>query len=180
MMDQGGDRILLIGYGNPGRLDDGLGPALAAALDELRLPGVTIDADYQLTVEDAASVAEHDVVVFADADVAGPEPFWLRRIEPDPDPAPAVSFSSHSVEPEQILALAHRLFGARTQGYVLAIRGYAFNDFGEGLSEKARANLAAALQFIEPLLRRRSFRDVSAEREDRTRISMASSIGDQP
>ena len=25
------ERVLLIGYGNPGRLDDGLGPAAAAA-----------------------------------------------------------------------------------------------------------------------------------------------------
>jgi len=66
--------VLVIGYGNPGRRDDGLGPALAERLQELRLPGVDVDADYQLTVEDAAAAAEHDVVVFADAAQAGPEP----------------------------------------------------------------------------------------------------------
>ncbi|MGB9624654.1 MAG: hydrogenase maturation protease [Phycisphaerae bacterium] len=178
MMNPGGTRILLIGYGNPGRLDDGLGPALAAAVERLALPGVTVDADYQLTVEHAASVAENDVVVFADADVAGAEPFSLRRI--DPDPEPAVSFSSHSAEPQQVLALAHCLFGARTQGYVLAIRGYAFDRFGEGLSEKARANLTAALRFIEPHLRQRSFCDTGAEQDARTRNRIAPSIGDEP
>jgi len=177
-MDPGGGRILLIGYGNPGRLDDGLGPAMAAAVERLALPGVTVDADYQLTVEHAASVAENDVVVFADADVAGAVPFSLRRIDPDPDPV--VSFSSHSAEPQQILALAHRLFGARTEGYVLAIRGYAFDGFGEGLSDGARANLTAALRFIEPYLRERSFYGACAERGDRTRSRIAPSIGDEP
>ena len=48
-------KVLLIGYGNPGRLDDGLGPALAAAVEKLAIPGVTVDADYQLNVEDAAA-----------------------------------------------------------------------------------------------------------------------------
>lgn len=44
-------RILLIGYGNPGRGDDGLGPALAAAIEAMELPGVTVEADYQLMVD---------------------------------------------------------------------------------------------------------------------------------
>ena len=82
-------KVLLIGYGNPGRLDDGLGPALATAIEKLGIEGVTVDAAYQLSVEDAAAAAEHDIVVFADADVSGPEPFRFHRIEP----APALSFS---------------------------------------------------------------------------------------
>ena len=51
--------ILLIGFGNPGRLDDGLGPALADAIEKLALPGVTVESNYQLTVEDAAEIAKH-------------------------------------------------------------------------------------------------------------------------
>ena len=51
------------------RLDDGLGPALADALEKLDLPGVSVDADYQLMIEDAAEVAEHDFAIFADAAV---------------------------------------------------------------------------------------------------------------
>ena len=49
--------------------------------------------------------------------------------------------------------LAHNVFGARTEGWALGIRGYAFDEFGERLSERALANLAAAAAFIEPLLR---------------------------
>ena len=155
-MTDAGD-VLVIGFGNPGRLDDGLGPALARRIEALGLPGVTVDADYQLTVEDAADVAKHETVVFADADVNGPEPFSMRRIHPG---ITRVSFSSHSVAPEAVLSLARELFKAEPQGYVLGIRGYAFDEFGERLSEKAKANLAAAATFLESALRRREFTEV--------------------
>jgi hydrogenase maturation protease len=143
-------RILVIGYGNPGRLDDGLGPALAAALEPLDLPGVTVDADYQLTVETAAAVAEHDVVIFADASVAGDEPFFFRAVRAD---GAELSFSTHSVEPGAVLALCEQLFASRPRAYVLGIRGYEFNEFGERLSEAARTNLTAAVGFLARVLR---------------------------
>ncbi len=158
-MTGSGPRILVIGYGNPGRRDDGLGPALAAALEELALPGVTVDVDYQLTVEHAAAVAQHDVVVFADAAVRGAEPFEFRPLAPG-EPA---TFSTHSVSPAGVLALARQCFQARTQGYVLALRGYEFNEFGEGLSPQAQTNLTAALEFIQTFLRDRRVSEVAPQ-----------------
>ena len=147
-MKRAAQRILVIGYGNPGRLDDGLGPAFADAARRLRLPGVTVESNYQLNVEDAQTIAGHDVVVFADASVTGPDPYELRRVEPRPES----SFSTHSLSPEAVLALAHRCFAVRTRGYLLAIRGHAFDAFGEELSERARENLRTAVEFILPLL----------------------------
>lgn len=152
MVDVSGSSVLVIGFGNPGRLDDGLGPALAAALERRDLPGVTVDADYQLTVEDAAAVAESEVVVFADAAVDGP-PVSFRRLEPKP----ALSFSSHSVEPAALIALARDLFGWQGRAYMLGIRGYAFNAFEERLSVRARENLAEAVRFATRVLRERCF-----------------------
>lgn len=146
-------KILLIGYGNPGRLDDGLGPAVAEAMEKLDLDGVTVDADYQLVLEDAAAIAEHDVVIFADADTEAAGPFYFKALEPNT----SLGFSSHSVQPAAALGLAHELFGAKTKGYVLGIRGYAFNEYEESMSQQARSNLAAALTFIEGVLRRRNF-----------------------
>jgi hydrogenase maturation protease len=142
-------RILVIGFGNPGRQDDGLGPALAAWLEGRGLPGVTVDSDYQLTVEDAEATARQEIVIFADASVGGSEPFYFRRVRPHGAPG----FSSHSVEPGEVLALAEAIFGARPEAYVLGIRGHAFNEFGEGLSAQAQANLAAASEFLERVLR---------------------------
>jgi len=147
--------VHVIGFGNPGRLDDGLGPALADAIEAQSLPGVTVESDYQLTVEDAHEVAKHDVVVFADADVGGREPFYFRRL--------AVTGSnllgSHGVAPGEVYGLAKLLFDAKTSAYILGIRGYEFNAFGERLSEKAKDNLIKATLFLTRVIDSTSFDD---------------------
>ncbi|MDP8211960.1 MAG: hydrogenase maturation protease [Candidatus Zapsychrus exili] len=141
-------KVLLIGFGNPGRLDDGLGPALAEAIENLNLLGVTVDSDYQLTVEDASQISEHNVVIFADASTNCDEPYIFREIKPKTD----ISFSSHSISPENVLGLSEELFAAKTQGFVLEIRGYDFNEFGQKLSSKAQDNLIDAVEFVKAKL----------------------------
>lgn len=138
-------KVLIIGYGNPGRLDDGLGPALVQRIEALNLPGVTTATDYQLNVEHAADVVGCDVVIFADADITDVEPFRFERIRPAEE---TLSFSTHSVSPAAILAMARDMFSATPKAYVLGIHGYEFNEFGERLSDKARGNLDAAVTFI--------------------------------
>lgn len=163
-------RILVFGFGNPGRRDDGLGPAFAAALERGAPSHVEIDSDYQLTVEDAATIRDYEVVIFVDAAVAGPEPFSFERLlqnapavvvsdGPRHPDAPPISFSSHSASPGGVLALAAELFDARPEAYLLGIRGYAFNEFGEQLSPLATANLAATLEFLKPILLTGAFAD---------------------
>jgi len=141
--------MLLIGYGNPGRGDDGLGPAFAEAVERLQMPGVSVDANYQLTVEDAEAVARHPVVVFIDAELNGPGPFSFSRLSP----APTWNFESHRLGPGAVLALAAEVFGARPEGYLLGIRGYEFGRFEEVLSQRARSNLEAALLFFQTWIR---------------------------
>jgi len=138
-------RMMVIGYGNPGRLDDGLGPAFAERVTDLRLPSVTVEADYQLTVEDAVRIADYDMVLFADASVSGEEPFFCRPVVA----VKGTEFSSHHVAPEQVLHLAASLFGVTPQAWVLGIRGYEFDEFGERLSEPARQNLDQAVKFFQ-------------------------------
>ena len=149
-------KIFVIGYGNPGRLDDGLGPAFASAIADLNISGVSVDSDYQLAVEDAHAIAECDYAVFADASVEGSEPFFFKRVEPEA----TEGFSSHILEPPAVMHLAQTLFHSHVKGYILGIRGYEFDAFGEHLSAKAEANLAKALAFLEPVLRERSFEKV--------------------
>ena len=146
-------KVLLIGYGNPGRLDDGLGPALAEAITHKKFENVTVDANYQLTVEDAAEIVEHDVVIFADASVNSEEPFAFKSVTPKI----VNTFSSHSIEPEIVLGFAYDLFKAKTKGYTLAIRGYEFNEFGERLSSRAQDNLISAVEFLSKLLTTKNF-----------------------
>ncbi len=140
--------IILIGFGNPGRLDDGLGPALAEQVEQLDLPRLTVESHYQLAVEHAELVSDHDVVIFADAAIEGEEPFEWSRLAPRLD----ASFTTHEVAPSTILGLAHNLFGASTEGYLLAIRGYRFDDFGEQLSDLAQNNLSAAIRMLQTII----------------------------
>lgn len=137
-------RILVLGYGNPGRLDDGLGPSFVDRIARLELPGVTAEANYQLNVEDAAVAAEYDVVLFVDASVCGPEPFCCCELAPR-EPG---SFSSHHVEPGEVVFLARTLFEARFDAYLLGIRGYEFDEFGERLCPRAEGNLDRAVAFF--------------------------------
>lgn len=152
-------RVLLIGYGNPGRLDDGLGPALVEELQKLAIANLDVEADYQLTVEDACTAAAHDVVIFADATVKGDAPFAFRRVDPL---GRRPGCGSHTVEPEEVAGLAQELFGARTAFYTLAIRGFEFDEYREVLSEKARKNLMQALQFVANVLRDGDFERAAA------------------
>ena len=138
-------RILIIGYGNPGRLDDGLGPAFAAEIERLAPPGVRVESSYQLCVEDAAAVARHDVVIFADAATDSMAAFYFRRLEPVEDHG----FSTHNISPAAVLGLAHELFAAQTVGFLLGIRGSTFNGLGEHLSPAAEQNLTAAVAYLE-------------------------------
>jgi hydrogenase maturation protease len=149
------EKVLLYGYGNPGRGDDGLGPALAAAIEELGMPGIAVDANYQLTVEDAANIAGYAAVVFADAAMLGPTPFWFSRI--DDSVIGHVGWTSHSVSPAQVVALARDLFTSKVPAYALGIRGYEFGELDESLSPPARDNLAEAVTFARKALVERRF-----------------------
>ena len=150
-------KVLFIGYGNPGRLDDGLGPALAARIEArieaLALKGMTVEADYQLGVENAFDVSRHDVVIFADAAVRGKAPFFFKEIHP----RSPLSLGSHSVSPEAVIYFAERLFHSRARAYVLGIRGYEFNGYNESLSERAEKNLEEAFQFVAKLVQSGNF-----------------------
>lgn len=136
-------RILVLGYGNPGRRDDGLGPAVVNAIAAEGWAGVTTWENDQLTIEDAIDIAAHDVVWFVDAARGGEEPVHEETVVP----ALEITFSSHILSPGTLLAIAQREFGAMPEAHLLAIRGYDFS-FEEGLTEAAVRNLAHAVELL--------------------------------
>ena len=64
-------KILIYGYGNPGRQDDGLGNAFTNRIQEwVAIEGLHdfhFDSNYQLNIEDAEAISNMDLVIFADA-----------------------------------------------------------------------------------------------------------------
>jgi len=141
-------RTLVLGIGNPGRRDDGLGAAAIERLKKRRLAGVTCDANYQLNVEDALACAGHDLVVFIDAARGLRRPFRFERVAP----GASIPAMSHALGPAAVLTLAAELYGKTPDAWILAIRGHRFS-LGEGLTEKAGRNLVLALEFLVAFLK---------------------------
>ncbi len=140
--------VLIYGYGNPGRQDDGLGPAMVEQIERLGFGFVETDANYQLSIEDAAEMAAHDFVVLIDTTVQDVDCFSIRKVLP----ASAITFTSHLVDPESIVALCDDAFGRVPDVWIIGIRGYEF-EFTEGFTERAQKNYRKAFVFITQLLR---------------------------
>lgn len=133
---------LVIGYGNPGRGDDGLGPRLATWAAEQGLPGLEVICDFQLKVEHAISVAAASRVLFVDACLECDRAFRISPVSP----SAAAGIDSHSVDPAAVMGLASLLFGASPPADVLAIAGTDFDMLEDELSAGALRNLAEAQQ----------------------------------
>ena len=132
--------ILVLAVGNPSRGDDAIGPALAARIEEARLPGVEVIVEYQLQVENALDLVDRKRVIFVDAGTGTPGPFELRRIEAVPE----FLHTSHALSPEAVLATYRRVTGDEPpEAWVLCVRGESF-ELGNELSAAAADHLEAA------------------------------------
>lgn len=137
-------KMLLLGIGNSGRGDDGLGWKFIEAVTAEDYDFMDYEYRYQLQVEDAALVAYYDLVVFVDAcHTPLEEGYELRRCEA----VPSGSFTTHEQDPGTILYLANTLYGAFPSAYILAISGKDW-EMATTLSAEADANLRRAVAFI--------------------------------
>jgi hydrogenase maturation protease len=139
--------VLVIGYGNPLRGDDGIGPAVAAAVAALNLPGVRVRVVHQLTPELAADLADARVAVFVDA-ADGGEPVAAVRVEPSPDGG----VMTHAADPRGLLALAVAVFGRAPEAWLVTAAGADFG-FRDGLTAAGAENARAAAGRVERLVR---------------------------
>jgi hydrogenase maturation protease len=158
LAENGPPAVLIVGYGNPGRQDDGLGPEIVQELEQLQLSGLTLEADYQLSIEHAADLGQSDKVIFVDAAVSGPEPYQVKRLEA----ARSIEFTSHALGPEAVLAICEDTYKHTPEALLVAVRGYSF-EFAEGLTDKARQNKSKALEFIKNLIDQWRGKNMAAE-----------------
>jgi hydrogenase maturation protease len=121
-------KILVIGYGNQSRRDDGAGWLVIERLAALGLPDVELQTAHQLEVDVAETISRFDVVIFVDAAVTD-SPHAVTRTLVQPNPEPRVV--SHYLTPADVLALCRTLYGKEPQGMLFSIRGH---DFGFGMT----------------------------------------------
>ncbi len=141
-------RVLVYGYGNPGRQDDGLGAAFISKMETwiVNNPGIRInlDCNYQLNIEDAEVISEMDLVIFVDASQEEIEGFTFTRVDAS---SAKVEFSMHAVSPAFVLDLCKKMFHDAPVTYLLHIKGISW-DFKEELTKTAEENLEKAFAFL--------------------------------
>jgi hydrogenase maturation protease len=137
-------RLLIIGYGNTLRGDDGVGPKVAEAVEALSLPGVRTLVCALLTPELAEPVSQVSAVVFVDAAVDAPREVQMRRLAA----AGSSQVMAHAASPATLLALARDVFGHAPEAWLLTIPVREFG-VGEELSPLAQTGLKIALREIE-------------------------------
>lgn len=144
-------KILVYGYGNPGRQDDGLGIRLCEELEnwvhQQGINNVTFDTNYQLNAEDSLLASEHDVVIFVDAAKEENETFSFNPIKP----ARKIAFTTHAMNPESVIALCDELYKKKPKAYMLSINGFKW-DVAEKMTSEAERNLGPAIEFIKQKL----------------------------
>jgi hydrogenase maturation protease len=135
--------ILVLGYGNTLRSDDGVGPLVAEAIAALQLPGVETIVAGLLTPELADPIARVKTVVFVDAAVDAVPNVQLRPCAP----AESSQIMAHAADPRTILALARDVFGHAPKAFLLTIPVENLG-IGEELSKLASTGMAEAIELI--------------------------------
>ena len=145
--------VLVIGYGNPLRSDDGVGGRVAQALlNESSSSKVRVEFAHQLLPEMAAWIAEAEYVVFIDA--CGDFPpgrIQLRAVPPEETPTASMT---HHFSPQGLLADARRLFHRSPEAVMVSVGGGSF-DHGEGLSKEVEAAFPVVLVHVKELIQNR-------------------------
>ena len=142
-------KLLIFGYGNPGRGDDALGPLFISEIEKFGLADVECQTDMQLQVEHVMDMQGRDIVLFVDADVSCKAPFEFGELKPEKDS----SYSSHAMTPQALIHSYSLVLNEEApQTFLLRIRGERF-ELGDELSPVARSHLKDALQQLEPLCR---------------------------
>lgn len=157
-------KILIIGYGNPNREDDGvawhileklathfdmpLSPALAAdEFDPDRYPHLVFEL--QLFPEMAETMTNYDYVCFVDAHTgAYDEEVRVATIDPYFQASPF----THHLTPESCLVIAQTLYGHAPQGLLVSVRGYHFGyktELSEQTATLADKAMARIIEWVE-------------------------------
>jgi hydrogenase maturation protease len=139
--------LLVIGYGNSLRRDDGVGPRVAEAVEELNLPGVRTLVCQLLTPEFADPIARARKVIFVDAAVDKTDGVHLRQLEP----GETSQLMAHSADPRTMLALARDVFGHAPEAWWLTIPAIHLG-FGMDYSPEAEAGFHTAVAEIKKLV----------------------------
>ena len=136
--------LLIIGYGNPLRGDDGAGYAVAVRLAQVEYDNVRIVPAHQLTPELAYDISQTSHVVFIDAIAATSSSHavtvkHLDNISKSETNQPQQDIATHSSAPETLLFLCRQLYDRYPKATLITIPAFNFTlgEHFSGATEKA-------------------------------------------
>ena len=145
-----GEGVLIVGYGNPLRGDDGIGWHAAGLLAGApRLAGAKVLARHQLTPELAEDIGRASLVVLVDAsadDDAGS--VSVQRVETEP---PAATTWSHHLDPAALAGLAEALYGATPPIFLVSVGASSFAA-GDRLSTTLERTLPNIVEVVADVI----------------------------
>jgi hydrogenase maturation protease len=159
-------KLLLIGYGNPDREDDGVAWHILRALaikldlpspssyedDFLELPQIDFAFSLQLTPEMAEDIRAYEYVCFIDAHTGNiPQPVRLIDVESEFQASPF----THHLTPQSLLSMCETIYGAKPVAALLSVLGHRFL-FSRQLSEGTAELVPQAVTLIWDWINARS------------------------
>jgi hydrogenase maturation protease len=143
-------KVLIIGYGNRFRTDDGVGVRAAESLAKEYSgdSAVRVVAAHQLTPEMAADIAEVDEVIFLDAAADGiPGTICKTPVTVDD----TGELLAHNCTPSALLSIAQRLYGRSPLAVSLTMSAASF-ELGEYLSPAIEARMSELLDLAREIV----------------------------
>jgi hydrogenase maturation protease len=138
-------RVLVLGYGNPSRQDDGAGHVLAWLVARaIRKYGdeAVLWRGHQLLPEAVLEAEDIDVAVFCDASLLSyDEGYALEKVEPSKSGADGLNI--HTFGPGSVLSFAAEILGRVPDGLMLSVSGDSF-DFSDRLTPGCRERVRRA------------------------------------
>jgi hydrogenase maturation protease len=142
--------ILIIGYGNTLRGDDGAGYRVAEMVSEWGIEKVRSLPVHQLTPELAEAIAAAKLAIFIDAYSDGnSQGLQVRSLEVEE--GNDISATTHSCDPRSLLQIAQFLYGNAPPAWWLLVPAVNF-EFTEELSFITQKSMAQALSKIKELI----------------------------
>ncbi len=141
--------MVVIGYGNDLRSDDGVGQRVAQEIASWKLPHLTSLFVHQLTPELAAYLANAELAIFIDA--------CFTRVGEDVQiqsiaPVYSSATTGHTSDPRSLLALTQVLYNRVPIAWWVQIPGINF-ELGEELSPTAEIGMQLAIAQINDLIK---------------------------
>ncbi len=141
-------RVLLIGYGNTIRSDDGAGYRAAELIESL-YPEVDVIISHDLKPEYSEAIANHEIIFFVDASIDSNK-LEIKKVDPENF---SIDLQTHFSNPQSLITQSILIYNKKpSEVYLVKLPAYNF-DFGEMLSVETKKSIDDFIKWFYEFLK---------------------------